>query len=45
METVGKEAAAVVVLGFESTAEIFKKEKQNSYGQDNYKAHSDTTPV
>jgi len=29
VETVGREAVAVVALGLESTAEIFKKEKEN----------------
>lgn len=29
METIGREAVAVVALGFESTAEILKQEKRN----------------
>lgn len=45
VETVGRGALAVVLV-FESTTEIFKrKEREQSYGQNDYKAHSDIIPV
>lgn len=45
LETVGREALAVVLV-FESTTEILKrKEREQSYGENNYKTHSDMTPV
>lgn len=45
VETVGRGALAVVLV-FESTTEIFKrKEREQSYEQNDYKAHSDIIPV